>query len=89
MTRGVNNGEAAGSKNRRDLIRSLAAGHRWYRSGGRGGKTDRRLGKQNFVSEVLKEAEERQRRQIKLRSAGRAVQKLIEEECDRRSLKHC
>jgi putative transposase len=50
-------------------------------------ETDERiLGSGDFVSEVLKEAEDRQRRQIKLRTAGKTVQKLLEEECDRRSI---
>ena len=50
-------------------------------------ETDERiLGSGDFVSEVLKEAEDRQRRQIKLRSAGKTVRKLIEEECGRRSI---
>jgi REP element-mobilizing transposase RayT len=48
------------------------------------GETDERiLGSGDFVSKVLKEAEERQRRQTKLRSAGKTVQKLIGEECGR------
>jgi putative transposase len=44
---------------------------------------ERILGSGDFVNAVLKEAEERQIRQIKLRMTGKTVQKLIEEECDR------
>ncbi len=44
---------------------------------------ERILGSGDFVNAVLKEAEDRQIRQIKLRSAGKTVQRLMEEECDR------
>jgi putative transposase len=47
---------------------------------------ERILGSGDFVNAVLKAAEERQRRQIKLRMTGKTVQKLIEEECERCSI---
>lgn len=47
-------------------------------------ETDERiLGSGEFVSEVLKEAEERLWRQIKLRRDGKTLQNLIEEECEK------
>ena len=45
---------------------------------------ERILGSGDFVNAVLKEVEERQIRQIKLRNAGKTMQELVEEECDRR-----
>jgi hypothetical protein len=56
------------------------------RKGQREEADERILGSGDFVNEVLKEAEERHRRQTKLRRAGRTVQKLIEEECDMRGI---
>lgn len=47
---------------------------------------ERILGSGDFVNAVLKEVEERQIRQIKLRNAGKTMQELVEEECDRRHI---
>ena len=50
-------------------------------------ETDERiLGSGEFVNEILKEADERQRRQLKLQRDGRTIQKLIEEECERNQI---
>lgn len=42
---------------------------------------DRILGGRDFVNKILKEAEDKQRRQLKAQRAGKTIQKLIEEEC--------
>jgi putative transposase len=44
---------------------------------------ERILGSGEFVAKILNEAEERQQRQIKLKSRGLTVQNLMDEECDR------
>ena len=68
------------------LIRSLGGWSQVLsqrRKGQREEADERILGSGDFVNEVLKEADERQIRQIKLRSSGKTGQKLIEEECKR------
>lgn len=47
---------------------------------------ERILGAGHFVNTVLKEAEERQLRQIKHRRSGRTIQKIIEEECRKQGI---
>jgi len=47
---------------------------------------DRMLGSGSFVSALLKEAEERQLRQMKHKRGGKTIQKIIEEECSGRKI---
>jgi hypothetical protein len=51
------------------------------RSGNREEGDERILGSGDFVHAILKETEEREIRQLKLRRSGRTIQKIIEEEC--------
>lgn len=55
----------------------------------RGRKEDfdeRILGKGDFVHAILKEAEENQHRQVKARRAGKTIEKIIDEECQRQGI---
>ncbi|MBI1864914.1 MAG: hypothetical protein HYR98_04170 [Nitrospirae bacterium] len=66
------------------LIRSQGGWSQVLAMRRRGRKEDfdeRILGGGDFVSKVLKEAEERHLRQFKARRAGKTIQKIIEEEC--------
>lgn len=56
------------------------------RRGQREGFDERILGGEDFVNKILKESEERQLRQIKHKHEGKTIQKLIEEECQRRGI---
>jgi putative transposase len=47
---------------------------------------ERILGSTDFVTAVLKEADERQRRQVKVPSTAHAILRLIDEECRRRQI---
>jgi REP element-mobilizing transposase RayT len=51
------------------------------RSGRKEEFDERILGSGNFVNTVLKEAEEKTTRQLKLRRSGKTIEKIIEEEC--------
>lgn len=51
------------------------------RSGQREEADERILGSGDFVNAILKEAEERTKRQLKLRQSGKTIIKIIEEEC--------
>ncbi len=54
------------------------------RRSGQGEESDERiLGSGDFVEGILKEAEEKTRRQLKLQRTGKAIIKVIEEECQR------
>lgn len=51
------------------------------------GYDERILGGGDFVGEILKEADERQRRQVKIRNnTGMTIQKVMNEECDRNNI---
>ena len=66
------------------LIRSKGG---WYqvlsarRSGRKEEYDERILGSGDFVNAILKEAEEKTSRQLKLRRSGKTIEKIIEEEC--------
>ncbi len=47
---------------------------------------ERILGSGDFVNTILKEAEEKQVRQLKLRRSGRTITNIIEEECKKRKI---
>ncbi|MEK6775312.1 MAG: hypothetical protein AABY87_09865 [bacterium] len=47
---------------------------------------ERILGGADFVNKILKDAEERQLRQTKLRRSGRTIEKIIDEECNGRQI---
>ncbi len=51
------------------------------RSGQKEESDERILGSGDFVNVILKEAEEKTRRQLKFRRAGKTIDKIIEEEC--------
>ena len=56
------------------------------RSGQREESDERILGSGDFVDGILKETEEKTRRQLKLRRSGKAIIKIIEEESQRRRI---
>jgi putative transposase len=47
---------------------------------------DRILGSGSFVNEIIKEAEDRQLRQMKHKRSGKTIQKILEEECKSRKI---
>lgn len=51
------------------------------RSGAKGEFDERILGSSDFVSAILREAEEKTRRQLKLRQTGKVIADIIEDEC--------
>jgi hypothetical protein len=51
------------------------------RSGRKEEYDERILGSGDFVNEILKEAEEKTRLQLKLRRTGRTLSKIVEQEC--------
>jgi putative transposase len=53
------------------------------RSGGKEESDERILGSGDFVHAILEEAEEKTRRQLKLRRAGKTITEVIKEECRR------
>ena len=53
------------------------------RSGQKEGSDERILGSGDFVNAILEEAEEKTRRQLKLRRTGKTINKIIEEECQK------
>ena len=56
------------------------------RSGEREESDERILGSGDFVTAVLKEAEEKTRRLLKIRRAGSNLRKIIEEECKKKNI---
>jgi putative transposase len=71
------------------LIRSQGGWSQVLAMQRRGRKEDfdeRILGGGDFVHKILKEAEDRQLRQIKAKRAGKTIQKLIEEECRKQGI---
>lgn len=68
------------------LVRSLGGWSQVVAANRRGEKLDhdhRILGSGPFVSQVLREAEERQRRQLKVKASGRTMELIIAQECER------
>lgn len=47
---------------------------------------ERILGSRDFVEQILQEAEERQVRQMKIRTKGKNIEDIIQEECGRRKV---
>lgn len=71
------------------LIRSQGGWSQVLSMQRRGRKEDfdeRILGGGDFVNKILKDTEDKQRRQLKAQRTGKTIQKLIEEECRRREI---
>jgi chromosomal replication initiation ATPase DnaA len=71
------------------LIRSQGGWSQVVAMRRRGQKTEadeRILGSGDFVTAILKEAEDRQLRQFKLRRAGKTIEDIIDEECRKREV---
>lgn len=71
------------------LIRSLGGWSQvlsMHRKGLRELSDERILGSGNFVSTILNEAEEKEKRQLKFRQSGRTIAEIMEEECKSRQI---
>lgn len=71
------------------LIRSLGGWSQvisMQRKDGKVKSDERILGGSSFVQSILKEAEERQKRQLKIRLSGRTITNIISEECTKRGV---
>jgi len=71
------------------LIRSLGGWSQVVSMQRKDGKTksdERILGGSSFVRNILKEAEQRQKRQLKIKQSGKTIEYIIEDECRKRQV---
>ena len=71
------------------LIRSLGGWSQvvsMQRKDGKAKSDERILGGSSFVRNILKEAEQRQKRQLKIKQSGKTIEYIIEDECRKRQV---